>query len=124
MLPEGTVCALQDAAQPVLKLLPQSMDAPSAATEWRRLSVLLKLLFHGKSAWGSPQNLYGLSTKEEKAKEEEEEEQVFPRSPFLPQSAAAAAAAAAAATVAPPVADAPLSSTRCSPRAMLEADAP
>eukprot|EP01048_Picozoa_sp_COSAG05_P002983 COSAG05_NODE_130_length_17165_cov_154.623638_31_plen_117_part_00 len=52
-------------------LPPQSLESPSAATAWRRLSVLLKLLHLGIDTWGSPQDLYGLVTAEAKKVEAE-----------------------------------------------------
>lgn len=57
VLPEGAVAALQRKAADE-KLLPPAGDA---AAEWKRLSVLLKLLSEATDIWGSPAELYGLA---------------------------------------------------------------
>ena len=57
VLPEGAVAAVRRRAFNE-GLLPE-MDGP--ASEWQRLSVLLKVLWETVDVWGSPVDLYGLS---------------------------------------------------------------
>jgi Ca2+-binding EF-hand superfamily protein len=57
VLPEGAVAAVRRRA--ISQGLLPEMTGP--ASEWQRLSVLLKMLWEAVDVWGSPVDLYGLS---------------------------------------------------------------
>lgn len=63
VLPEGSVTAVRQKAEQ-LNLLPDDPDGDPALIQWRRLSVLLKLMRSATSLWGKPTEMYGLAVVE------------------------------------------------------------